>query len=105
VTVLELPGGDSAKASAIVGPYLFGQNEDLTPVQASTQDLNGDEKPDLVVTVKNEQIYYLNDGTTFKLATPEERAAIEKTLAAQAGKTSSLPGLTTGQTAPPEGNK
>lgn len=78
VTVLEIPGGDSAKLTTIVGPYLFGEGEDLTPVQVSVQDVNADAKPDLVVTAKNEQLIYLNDGTAFKLITPEERAALEK---------------------------
>jgi hypothetical protein len=83
VTILELPGGDSTKTATIVGPYLFGQGEDLTPVQLNSTDLNSDGKPDLVVSVKNEQLLYLNDGATFKLATPEEQAAIEKAQAAR----------------------
>lgn len=78
ITILQMPGGDSAKVSTIIGPYLFGQGEDLTPVQMSAQDVNGDGRPDLVVSVKNEQLLYLNDGAAFKLATPEERANIER---------------------------
>ena len=81
ITVLEMPGGDSTKATTIVGPYLFGAGEDLTPVQVSAQDVNLDGKPDLVVSVRNEQLTYLNDGTAFKLITPEEHAALQKTLA------------------------
>jgi hypothetical protein len=80
VTIVEMQGGDPAKVNTIVGPYLFGQGEDLTPVQLAVQDLNGDDKSDLVVSVKNDRLLYLNDGTTFKLATPEERSAIEKSL-------------------------
>jgi FG-GAP repeat len=80
VTIVEMQGGDPTKVNTIVGPYLFGEGEDLTPVQLSATDLNGDSKADLVVSVKNEQLLYLNDGTSFKLATPEERASIEKTL-------------------------
>lgn len=92
VTVIELPGGDGTKASAIVGPYLFGEGEDLTPVQAIAQDVNADGKPDLVVSVKNEQLIYLNDGATFKLVSPEERAAIEKQMAAQHAAANPAPG-------------
>jgi hypothetical protein len=84
VTILHMPGGDSAKVSTIVGPYLFGEGEDLTPVTLNAQDLNGDKLADLVVSVKSEQLLYLNDGTTFRLATPEERAAIEQGLRAKA---------------------
>lgn len=83
VTILELPGGDSTKAATIVGPYLFGQGEDLTPVQIDAKDLNGDGKPDLVVSVKSEQLLYLNDGAAFKLATPDEQAAIQKSLSSR----------------------
>src|SRR5205823_200587 len=72
VTVIELPGGDGARATTIVGPYLFGGNEDLTPVEVSAQDVNGDGKPDLVVSAKNEQLIYVNDGAAFKLITPEQ---------------------------------
>ena len=85
VTILQLPGGDSTKATAIVGPYLFGQGEDLTPVQMNVQDVNVDGKPDLVVSVKSEQLLYLNDGAAFKMASPEEQAAIQKALAARNG--------------------
>jgi len=81
VTIVEMQGGDPSKVNTIIGPYLFGQGEDLTPVQISAQDVNGYNKADLIVSVKNEQLLYLNDGTTFKLATPDERAAIEKNLA------------------------
>lgn len=78
VTIVQLPGGDTSKASVILGPYLFGQGEDLTPVQLNAQDVNSDQKPDLVVSIKNEQLLYLNDGASFRLATAEERAAIQK---------------------------
>ena len=81
VTVLEMPGGDSAKTTTIVGPYLFGSGEDLTPVQVNAQDVNADAKPDLIVSVKNEQLIYLNDGVAFRLITPEEHAALQKTMA------------------------
>jgi hypothetical protein len=81
VTILQLQGGDPAKAATIVGPYLFGQGEDLTPVQLDVQDLNTDCKPDLIVDVKSEQLLYLNDGAAFRLATPEERTAIERAAA------------------------
>ncbi|HEX8599221.1 MAG TPA: hypothetical protein VF952_11980 [Chloroflexia bacterium] len=83
VTILQLPGGDSTKATAIVGPYLFGQGEDLTPVLLNVQDVNVDGKPDLVVSVKSEQLLYLNDGAAFKMTTPEEQAAIFKAFTAR----------------------
>jgi hypothetical protein len=84
VTIMQMPGGDSTKVNTIVGPYLFGQGQDLTPVTMAAQDLNGDKMADLIVSVKSEQLLYLNDGTTFRLATPEERSAIEQSLKAKA---------------------
>ena len=81
-----ITGGDSTKVNTIVGPYLFGQGEDLTPITMAAQDLNGDNMADLIVSVKSEQLLYLNDGTTFRLATPEERAAIEQSLKAKAAQ-------------------
>ncbi|HST05424.1 MAG TPA: hypothetical protein VLQ48_11915 [Chloroflexia bacterium] len=78
VTIIEMPGGDSAKISTILGPYLFGQGEDLTPITLSSTDLNGDGLADLSVNVKNEQLLYLNDGSAFHLASTEERLAIQK---------------------------
>jgi hypothetical protein len=98
VTILQLPGGDSTKATAIVGPYLFGQGEDLTPVQMNVQDVNVDGKLDLVVSVKSEQLLYLNDGASFKMATPEEQAAIHKALAAR-----NVAPANNGQATAPEG--
>jgi hypothetical protein len=96
VTILHMPGGDSTKVNTIVGPYLFGEGEDLTPVTMGAQDLNGDKLADLVVAVKSEQLLYLNDGSTFRLATPEERAAIEQSLRAKAQQ----PAVEQGGTAP-----
>jgi len=86
VTILEMPGGDSTKATTIVGPYLFGQGEDLTPVNLGVQDLNADGQADLLVSIKDEQLIYLNDGTSFRLTTPEEHAALQQFLAAPAGQ-------------------
>lgn len=76
VVVIELPGGDSAKARTLQGPYLFGANEDLTPVVLRVNDVNGDTKGDLVIAVKNEEIIYINTGDTFRLITDAERQHI-----------------------------
>jgi hypothetical protein len=78
VMVLQMQGGDPAKVTTIVGPYLFGQGEDLTPVQLDVRDANTDGKPDLVVSVESEQLLYINENGSFRLATPEERAAIAR---------------------------
>lgn len=77
VDIIELPGGDVSKARAISGPYLFGSGEDLTPVRLEVRDVNGDNRPDLLVDIKNEQVVYINSGTDFHLMTAAERAALK----------------------------
>ena len=56
VMVIELPGGEAAKTRTLSGPYLFGANEELTPLQLHLQDLDGDGKPDLLLDIRQEQL-------------------------------------------------
>lgn len=76
VIVLELPGGDSTQVRSIPGPYLFGANEDLTPVLLSLRDMDGDGLEELIINVRNEQIVYLNRDGGFRLPTPEEQSRL-----------------------------
>ncbi|WP_026370389.1 hypothetical protein [Kallotenue papyrolyticum] len=78
VVVFEIPGGDPSQTRTLSGPYLFGANEHLTPVRLALADVNADQQPDLIVTVKNEQIIYINENGAFRLITPAERAAYEQ---------------------------
>ena len=77
VVVIEMPGGDVTKAQTLQGPYLFGANEDLTPVGLQLRDVNADTKQDLVVSVKSEEIIYINTGDTFRLINADERRQLE----------------------------
>lgn len=77
VVVFEIPGGDVAQTRTLTGPYLFGANEDLTPVRLRLQAVNPDNLLDLVVSVKNEEIIYINEAGSFRLIKPEERAAFD----------------------------
>lgn len=77
VVIVELPGGDPAKARTITGPYLFGANEDLTPVTLDLDDIDGDGQLDLLVDVRQEQIVYLNRDGAFRLPTAEEQAQLK----------------------------
>ena len=74
--IIELPGGDPGKARTISGPYLFGANEDLTPLTLSLSDLDGDSNVDLLLDVRNEQVVYLNKDGIFRLPTATEQAAL-----------------------------
>ena len=76
VTIIEIPGGDAAKIRTLTGPYLFGAEEDKTPVLMRLDDLNRDGTKDLIVSIKNEEIVYLNRDSKFQLITAEERAGL-----------------------------
>jgi hypothetical protein len=73
VIVLELPGGDPAQVRSFPGPYLFGADEALTPVQLALDDVDADGANDLLISVRNEQLVYLNRDGDFRLPRPEER--------------------------------
>jgi hypothetical protein len=73
VVVLELPAGDPTQVRSLPGPYLFGANEDLTPVLLSLRDMDRDGLDDLIIDVRNEQIVYLNRDGSFRLPTSEEQ--------------------------------
>ena len=79
VTIIEFPGGDITKPQVIAGPYLFGRSEDLTVVTMHVQDVNGDNKPDLIVQVKDERLVYINDGNGFRPITADELAHLKQT--------------------------
>jgi hypothetical protein len=76
VVVLEFPGGDAAQARTIVGPYLFGAGEDLTPITLDTLDVNQDALPDLLVNIKNEQLVYINQPDGFRMITAAEQGSL-----------------------------
>lgn len=76
VVIIEIPGGDPSKTRTLTGPYLFGAGEDQTPVLLRLDDLNKDGSKDLIVSVKNEEIVYLNKDGQFQPITPEERARV-----------------------------
>jgi hypothetical protein len=75
--VMEIPGGDIDKARILKLPYLFGADEDLTPVRITLGLINGDKLPDLVVNVKDEEVIYINDSGNYRLITDAERAGLE----------------------------
>lgn len=63
VEIIEIPGGDPSKTRIFVGPVLFGNGQDLTPVTGEIRDDNG--RKDLIVHIQNQEIVFINDGTTF----------------------------------------
>ena len=66
VVIIELPGGNVARARIYNGPLIVGDNPAQIPATADFQDVNGDGKIDLIVHIGNQQFTYINDGTEFK---------------------------------------
>ena len=64
VEIIEIPGGNVAHTHIYSGPILFGDGQDLTPVTGEIRDING--RRDLVVHIQDQQIVFINDGSTFR---------------------------------------
>ncbi len=79
VMILELVGGNPNEVRSLPGPYLFGEGNDLTPVNLSLQDIDKDGQPDLIVDVRREQIVYLNRDGAFRLPNAEEQQQLTTT--------------------------
>ena len=65
IEVIEIPAGNPARSRIFTGPVLYGDGQDLTPVTGEIRDVNGDNKPDLIIHIQNQRIIFINDGTTF----------------------------------------
>jgi len=72
VEVIECPGGDCSHAVIYLGPILFGDGEDLTPVTLTFQDVSGDGKPDMVIHIQDQRIVFINENGKFRPAKPGE---------------------------------
>ena len=90
IMIIELPGGDPAHARIYSGPVLYGAGDDLVPVTLSFADMNGDQKPDMIVhlyyqrwfgfTDSEQQLVYINENGGFRPARPDELPPIERYL-------------------------
>ncbi|EFH80634.1 hypothetical protein [Ktedonobacter racemifer] len=70
ITVIELPAGDPSKTHIYkTGMNLLGSGQDLTPAQVAFKDLDGDGKPDMIVSVGGQSVAFKNENDTFS-ATP-----------------------------------
>jgi len=65
VVVIELPGGNPAKATDYVGPTLLGDNPSYTPVTGRFYDANGDGKIDMEIDYGGSSQIWLNNGSKF----------------------------------------
>jgi len=63
VEIIEIPGGDASHSRIFTGPTLVGAGQDLIPVTGEIHNQDG--RQDLIVHIQNQQIVYINDGSTF----------------------------------------
>lgn len=72
VEIIECPGGDCSKAKIYAGPVLIGQGQDLAVVTLSFKDVNGDGRPDMIVSVQDSRFVFINDNGAFRPQRPGE---------------------------------
>ena len=77
IEIIEFPGGDASKARIFLGPQLYTDGSDLVPVTLKFLDVNGDHRPDMMITFQNSQVVFINDQGTFRPLRPEERRQVE----------------------------
>ena len=80
IEVIEFPGADAAHARIFVGPELYTSGNDLVVVTLKFIDVNGDHKPDMIVSFQGSQVVFINDQGTFRPLRPEERHQVEQFL-------------------------
>ncbi len=75
IQIIEFPAGDTTKAKIYQGLPLYGDGEDLAVVTLSFKDINGDGKPDMIISVANTHIAYINENGEFRPLKPGERVS------------------------------
>jgi hypothetical protein len=76
ISVLVAPGGDFRDLTVLEGPYVMGSDGPFEMARPDLRDITGDGHVDLLVTVRNETVVYVNDDGQFRLITGEERARL-----------------------------
>jgi hypothetical protein len=66
VIVIELPGGDPAKAKIYPITTLFGDGQDLTPVTLSFKDVDGDGLVDMEIHLQDQTLVMINANGGFQ---------------------------------------
>lgn len=75
VSTLVLPGGAAEEVQVLPGPYIVGRDGAYAPAVPWLEDVDGDGHVDLLVTVREETVVYLNRHGQFVFAPPEEQEA------------------------------
>lgn len=76
IEVIEFPGGDASHAKIYVGPTLIGPNAALAPVTLRFADVTGKGKLDMLIQVQGSTFVFLNTGTQFRPATPNDHVTL-----------------------------
>ncbi len=77
IEIIEFPGGDASHARIFMGPQLYTDGSDLVPVTLKFLDVNGDHRPDMIITFQGSQVVFINDQWMFRPLRPEERHQVE----------------------------
>jgi len=73
IEIIEFPGGDGSHSRIFLGPQLYGTDADKAPVTLKFVDVNGDQKPDMLVFFQSSWVLFINDQGTFRAPTDQER--------------------------------
>lgn len=80
IEIIEMPGGDATHAHVYIGPQLYGPGNELVPVTLRFVDVNGDRKPDMLVTFQGTHVVFINDAEQFRPPLSSERSQVEQFL-------------------------
>lgn len=75
ILIIEFPGGSAANAKAYVGP-IMAPGHNLDPVTLEFRDVNGDGKPDMIVSVAEVRQVFINDNGSFRPMKPGEKVTL-----------------------------
>ena len=76
ISIIEFPGGDPTHARVYLGPQLLGAGDELAPVTLTFKDVNGDGKPDMIVSVGTTTFIFINDHGQFRPQKPGEQVTM-----------------------------
>lgn len=76
IEIIEFPGGDATHAKVYVAMTLIGDGEDLAVATLSFKDVNGDGKPDMIVTVGDTHYVFINENSQFRPLKPGEQISL-----------------------------
>ena len=77
IEIIEISGGDAGHTKIYTGPQLYNAGDELMPVTLHFLDVNGDHKPDMVVTFSESRVVFINENGSFRPMLPSERSKIE----------------------------